>query len=129
MELLRSGASVLRGLHAHLSYDELYVPIQGRMFLLLKDARINSATFGTEVSFWNEEIEKKSIFVPTGVAHGVYFATESILIYGLSQIWNGDGDFGCRWNDADVKTGWPVHSPVLSDRIPRPAHFSIWPTR
>ena len=121
---IRSGATVLRGLHAHLSYDELYIPIHGRMFLLLKDARINSPSFGAEISFWSEEIEQKSIFVPSGVAHGVYFATEAILFYGLSQIWNGDGEFGCRWNDVEIKTEWPAHNPILSERDAAAGTFS-----
>ena len=113
---VHSHANVLRGLHAHLLYDELYVPLSGRMFFLLKDARRRSPTFGAEMSFYSDEFPASSILVPIGVAHGVYFETEGVLLYGLSAIYDGSGEFGCRWNDSEVACRWPATEPSLSER-------------
>ena len=121
---VRSGANVLRGLHAHLTYDELYVPVQGRIFMVLKDARPASPTFGAEVGLWTREAEGKSIFVPIGVAHGFYFADGGILLCGLSQLWTGEGELTCRWNDAEVKTPWPTRDPILSEHDAAAGRFS-----
>ncbi len=125
---IRSDANVLRGLHAHRDYDELYVPIRGRMFLLLKDARSSSPSSGAEIGFWSEEIEDKSIFVPSGVAHGVYFATDGILLYGLSRIWTGAGELECRWDDAEISTRWPARDPILSDKDTAAGSFAAMVT-
>ena len=111
-----SHANVLRGVHAHLQYDELYVPIVGRMFFFLKDARRNSASFGSEMSFYSEEFADSSVLVPLGVAHAVYFETDGILIYGLSGLFTGDDEFGCRWNDSAIRVEWPASNPILSER-------------
>jgi dTDP-4-dehydrorhamnose 3,5-epimerase len=111
-----SHAKVLRGIHAHLRYDELYVPITGRMFFFLKDARRDSPSFGSEMSFYSDEFPDSSILVPVGVAHGVFFETDGILIYGLSGLFTGDDEFGCRWNDAEVCVEWPTTNPILSER-------------
>ena len=111
-----SHANVLRGIHAHLRYDELYVPLAGRMFFLLKDARRNAASFGAEMSFYADAFPDSSILVPVGVAHAVYFETDGILIYGLSCLFTGDDEFGCRWNDSAVGIEWPAHKPILSER-------------
>jgi dTDP-4-dehydrorhamnose 3,5-epimerase-like enzyme len=111
-----SHANVLRGVHAHFRYDELYVPIVGRMFFLLKDARRNSASFGSEMSFYSEDFPDSSILVPLGVAHAVYFETDGILIYGLSSRFTGDDEFGCRWNDSAIRVKWLTSNPILSER-------------
>ena len=113
---ISSHANVLRGVHAHLDYDELYVPVQGRMFLFLKDARPWSPSFAKEMSFWSDDIQDKSLFVPRGVAHGVYFATFGNLIYGLSRSWTGDGELICRWDAPEIRTRWPNAHPILSNK-------------
>lgn len=121
---IRSDANVLRGVHAHLDYGELYVPILGRMFLLLKDARINSSSFGEEMSFYLDELEASAIWVPAGVAHGVYFATPGILTYGLSNVYTGTLEFNFSWNSSEIRSAWPASDPILSDRDSKARSFS-----
>ena len=113
---IKSRRHVLRGMHAHLLYDELYVPLEGRMFFLLKDARRSSPTFGNEQSFLSEDVASASLVVPIGVAHGVYFETAGTLMYGLSTSWGGEHEYAFRWNDSAVKTQWPTTDPLLSER-------------
>jgi dTDP-4-dehydrorhamnose 3,5-epimerase len=113
---IKSRSHVLRGMHAHLLYDELYLPLEGRMFFLLKDARRSSPTFGNEQSFLSQDLSSASLAVPVGVAHGVYFETAGTLMYGLSASWDGEHEYAFRWNDCAVKTKWPTTNPLLSER-------------
>jgi len=120
---IRSRANVLRGMHAHLLYDELYVPVAGHMFFMLKDARASSPTFQAEQSFFLDDQARTSVWVPRGVAHGVYFETAGVLLYGLSAGWRDAQEYGFRWNDSSVKTAWPAARPVLSERDANAASF------
>jgi dTDP-4-dehydrorhamnose 3,5-epimerase len=86
------------------------------MFFFLKDARQNSESFGAEMSFYADAFADSSVLVPLGVAHAVYFETKGILIYGLSGLFTGDDEFGCRWNDSALRVEWPVSNPILSER-------------
>jgi dTDP-4-dehydrorhamnose 3,5-epimerase-like enzyme len=121
---IASHANVLRGVHAHLDYDELYVPIMGRMFLFLKDARTKSSSFDAEMSFWSEDIQNRSLFVPRGVAHAVYFATSGVLLYGLSSPWSGAGEVTCRWDAPEIAASWPDPHPVLSSKDSNAGSFT-----
>lgn len=110
-------------MHAHALYDELYMPVAGRMFFMLKDARASSPTFKAEQSFCLDDQTKIGVWVPRGVAHGVYFETAGVLLYGLSACWGGAHEYGFRWNDPSVKTAWPAACPALSQRDANAASF------
>ena len=114
--LVRSTAGVLRGVHAHSRYDEYYVPVSGRMFFGLKDARRASRSFGAVEAIWARHEERIGIVVPAGVAHGVFFETDGILVYGLSAPWTGENEFGCAWSDESLGIRWPTIDPILSPR-------------
>lgn len=115
--IVRSSAGVLRGIHAHSKYSEVYAVLTGRMLLALKDARLDSPTFGLSTLAWLEpRFRNDVVLVPAGVAHGVYFETEGILGYGLSECWTGSGEFNCAWNDPALEIDWPPIDPVLSTR-------------
>ena len=115
--VVRSLAKVLRGMHVHSRYDEVYASIIGRMFIVLKDARRSSATFGVTMTQWiDNESANHTIVVPAGVAHGVLFVTDGILTYGLSSPWTGANEFNCRWDDPEIGVDWPEPAPLLSER-------------
>ena len=86
------------------------------MFFALKDVRRSSPTFGVAVSIWSDAIGVAGFRVPIGVLHGVYAPKGGFLLYGLSALWTGSGEFGCRWNDSELGIEWPCAAPVLSDR-------------
>lgn len=116
VNVVRSCAGSLRGMHVHTKYIEHYIPIAGRMFFLFKDARRWQPCFGQEMSFWVDESDQISVTVPPGVAHAVYFAETGTLVYGLTAPWTGQDEYGCRWDDPSIATPWPTRSPVVSDR-------------
>jgi dTDP-4-dehydrorhamnose 3,5-epimerase len=86
------------------------------MFVMLKDARSRSPTFDVEQCYWSDEIEHRSVVIPRGVAHGIYFAEDSVIVYGLSRAWTGEGELACHWADPAIKTRWPTQAPLLSDK-------------
>ncbi|MBW8881009.1 MAG: dTDP-4-dehydrorhamnose 3,5-epimerase family protein [Asticcacaulis sp.] len=114
--LVRSPAGVLRGMHAHSRYDEFYIPIAGRFRFALIDSRVNTPTFGTRVEFEVSPDEVVGFRIPIGVTHGALFLDDGVLGYGLSAIWDGSGEYVCRWNDPALGFDWPVREPLLSDR-------------
>ena len=121
---VNSVANVLRGVHAHQHYDELYAFIAGRMFVMLKDARRWSATFGVEQSFWSDEIGQRSLLVPRGVAHAIFFSGAGTVVYGLSRAWTGEGELCCHWTDPSIKVSWPARAPLLSEKDAAAGTFS-----
>jgi dTDP-4-dehydrorhamnose 3,5-epimerase len=123
INVVRSEHNVLRGLHAHSKYDEYYIPVLGRMYFVLVDARKRSSTFRRKVELTCDPKENIGFRVPIGVVHGVYFAADALLVYGISAAWSGDGELECRWNDPELNIEWPCASPTLSERDSRAGSF------
>jgi dTDP-4-dehydrorhamnose 3,5-epimerase len=114
--VMRSVPGVIRGIHVHSDYSEYYVSLGGPVFVHLHDARRSSASFGRSANFWLEHTATAAIRVPAGVAHGVAFPEGGLLLCGLSAVWSGAGEFGCRWDDERLAVPWPIKHPILSDR-------------
>ena len=111
----RSGA--VRGVHAHVYYDEFYTLPQGRVILGLHDIRRSSTSFGQTVQFeWTDQ-DASAIVIPKGVAHLVYFSEDSVLAFGLSGPWHAEYDVvGCKWDDPELGFDLPLDSPTQSAR-------------
>lgn len=114
--LVRSPAGVLRGMHAHSRYDEFYIPVAGRFHFALIDSRAGTPGFGRRVAFEVTADDLVGFCVPVGVTHGALFLDNGVLSYGLSSPWTGQGEFACRWDDAEMGFDWPIREPVLSER-------------
>lgn len=112
---ITSKEKVLRGVHAHYGYDEYYIPLVGSMFFALIDIRKESNTFLNQMS-WYWDGRPQAVVVPKGVAHGVYGDTPYVLAYGLSTLYSGEGEFGCRFDSAGLDINWPNKQPVLSEK-------------
>lgn len=113
--LVRTGPNALRGCHVHTHYDEYYVPISGPMFFGFADVRADSPTYLARFALqWDGR--DQVVYVPRGVLHGVYCEAPSVLAYGLTALYTGEGEFGCRWDAADLRIDWPATAPVLSER-------------
>jgi len=112
-----SRSGVVRGVHAHVDYDEFYTLPQGRVILGLHDIRRTSTTFGQTVQFEWSDKDACAIVIPKGVAHVVYFADDSMLAFGLSSFWRAEYDvIGCEWDDPKLGFDLPVKSPIRSAR-------------
>jgi dTDP-4-dehydrorhamnose 3,5-epimerase len=111
-----SGAGVLRGMHVHVRHGDHLVLLAGRMVVGLHDLRPSLPIARASCLIELDAGEPCAIVIPVGVAHGFYFQTPSVLIYGLSHYWEPAEEIGCRWNCKELGLAWPTSSPVLSER-------------
>lgn len=114
--MVRSHASVLRGVHLHLHHDEVYVLPEGDALIGLKDLRRRTATRGVTGFVRLAASRPQLLTVPRGLAHGLYFITSSLLLSGVTAFYNPEDEIGCRWDDPDLGIAWPVANPSLSER-------------
>ena len=112
-----SKASVVRGVHVHVDYDEYYTLLAGRGLLGLHDVRRASPTFGQSVTIdWRTE-DRCAVVIPRGVAHALWFVEDAILAFGLTRYWRAEFDVvGCRWDDPALNFEIPEGMKNLSRR-------------
>jgi dTDP-4-dehydrorhamnose 3,5-epimerase len=113
----RSRAGVVRGVHVHVDYDEVYTIALGHVVLALHDIRPESPTFGRSLQIdWRPE-DDVAVVIPRGVAHVLRCLEDSVLLLGLSGHWNGTVDvLGCQWDDAALGFAWEAGEVVRSER-------------
>ena len=112
-----SRAGVMRGVHVHVAYDEIYTMPMGHVLLGLHDLRPGSPTRGNTFQLeWRAE-DGVAVTIPRGVAHAMYCLADSLLMMGLSDYWTGRFDtIGCQYDDARLGFAWPAGEPIRSAR-------------
>jgi len=103
---------VLRGMHAHLAYDEYYLLLEGTMTLGMRDTRPGSPTEGLSTVIELDAKFPQLVAMPTGIMHGIYARSAGLLLVGMTREWDGSGQTGCHWADPDLNLDWqlePVH--------------------
>ena len=117
VNLSRSRAGVLRGMHFHREQADFWVLLSGRQFVALYDLRPSSATTGRSLELSMDASEQmRGLYVPPGVAHGFYAETEVELLYLVDRYYTGEDEYGFAWNDHEAGISWPNDDPILSDR-------------
>ena len=113
-----SNKNVLRGMHFQLPpYDQskLVTCLTGAVLDVFLDLRKNSKTYGQTDSCVLSEDSGKSIFLPSGIAHGfLSLEDNSGMLYNTSTVYNPDSDYGIMWNSIDYR--WPIDNPKISER-------------
>ena len=112
-----SKANVLRGLHLHRKQADYWCVLFGAALIGLYDARAGSPTEGraATVRIVADE-ERRTLYIPKGVAHGFYAETELVLQYLVDEYYTGEDEFGIAWNDPGLGIAWPGEDPILSQR-------------
>ncbi len=121
---ITSTAGVLRGIQAHVRRVDHLIPAAGRMLLGLHDLRPWSSTSGASELIELDARAPRAVIVPAGVAHGLYSTEPSLLVHGASHYWDATDELACRWNAPEIGLGWPVRSPILSERDATAADYS-----
>lgn len=89
----------------------------GAIWDVLVDVRRNSATFGKWEAFDLTGQNRRSLYVPGGVAHGFQCLQDnSEVFYQMSELYFPELARGVRWDDPQIGIRWPLPNPVLSDR-------------
>jgi dTDP-4-dehydrorhamnose 3,5-epimerase len=111
-----SRPGVLRGVHVHVHRADHLVMVAGKMTLGVHDLRLWSPTAQMSCMIELDAKEPVAAIIPTGVAHGFFFAEPAVLIYGASDYWNATDEIACRWDAKELGFDWPVRDPILSAR-------------
>ena len=108
-----SKKNVIRGMHFQLpphDHEKLvYVP-KGTIIDIIIDLRKKSKTYKQFISVELSDENKKSIFIPKGLAHGFKsLKKDTITVYNVSTEYNPDLDSGIKidsfnfnWNTEDI---------------------------
>lgn len=114
--VLATNVGAFRGMHVHAHHDDYKIVTEGRVFLALKDLRPGSSTRGQVESFELDAEDLQGVLIPRGVAHGVLALTWSVVLVGVTQLYDPSDEFEFRWDDAEAGIALPVPPTVLSDR-------------
>ena len=114
-----SKKNIIRGLHLQRKVkQDLFVSvIKGKIFDVVVDLRKNSKKFGKHSSNILSEQNAKSLYIPSGFAHGFCsLANESVVLYGISNYRSTTNEIGILWNDQSLKIKWPIQKPTISKK-------------
>jgi dTDP-4-dehydrorhamnose 3,5-epimerase len=115
--VVRSVPRALRGLYLHRRHDEVFVLVQGKALVGLKDLRLASPTVGRSVLLEIDGSAPAAVAFPRGCLHGWYFLEDSIHLQGVSEEYETyapDDNLSCRWSDPEVGLAWPDPAPLIS---------------
>ncbi len=119
----QSMQGTLRGLHYQLapcSQGKLVRVLQGEIFDVGVDLRIDSPTQGKWVGEHLSSSNFKMLYIPPGCAHGFYVLSQTAeVFYKCTDIYAPKLDRGIRWNDPILNISWPLINntpPLLSTK-------------
>lgn len=125
-----SGKNVIRGMHYQnppKDHAKLVSCVKGHVFDVVMDIRRTSNTFGQCAEFTLKEGDGKSIYIPSGFAHGFCaIEDDSILSYLVSSEHSPEHDAGISWDGLGIN--WPTQQPIISDRDAQLPRFSTFQT-
>ncbi len=105
-----SKKGVLRGLHFQLNFPQskLVRVVNGCVYDVAVDLRINSSTFGKYYGVILSAENKKQFFIPKGFAHGFLVLSDvAEFVYKCDDFYHPNDEGGLIWNDPDIVIDWP----------------------
>jgi dTDP-4-dehydrorhamnose 3,5-epimerase len=113
-----SKKGVIRGMHFQLpphDHEKLVYVTSGEIIDVVVDLRKKSKTYKKYISINLSDENKKSIFIPKGLAHGYKSMKEgTITVYNVASEYNADFDNGIKFDSFGFD--WEVDNPILSVR-------------
>ena len=107
-----SKKGVLRGLHYQKgkhAQAKLIQVLKGEALDVVVDLRKGSKTFGKHFKLIISSMNKKSIFIPKGMAHGFLALTEEVIFsYKCDNYYNYMAEGGIVYNDIDLNIDWEI---------------------
>jgi len=110
----------LRGMHFQTEHPQgkLVRVVQGTVFDVVVDVRVNSATYGKWVGIELSAENHKQIWVSPGLAHGfLVLSPTSEILYKTTDYYHPQSEVCLAWNDVEVNIHWPLPDgivPILS---------------
>jgi len=118
----------LRGLHMQKpSQGKLVQVIQGKIYDVAVDLRLESPTFGKWCGVFLSGETKKQFWIPEGFAHGFCVVSETaIFSYKCTAYYNPKEEISILWNDPEIGINWQTLEPLLSDKDANAKPLSYW---
>ena len=112
-----SRKGTIRGLHYQKGQDKLISVLNGKIWDVAVDLRVDSPTFGKWEGIELDDESRRQFFVPDGFAHGFSVLSETALVqYKVSAIYDPLLEQSLRWNDPILNISWPDLPAILSSR-------------
>lgn len=118
-----SSAGVLRGLHfaeVPPSQAKYVTCVRGSVFDVVVDVRLGSPTFGKWDSVLLDDVDRRTIYISEGLAHGfLALQDNSTIMYLCSSEYNPQREHTICATDPVLAIDWPLvdgAAPSLSDR-------------
>ena len=112
-----SKKGVLRGLHYQKGIHaqaKLVQVVKGEVLDVVVDLRKGSKTFGKHFKALLSSANRKSIFIPKGMAHGFLALTEEVIFtYKCDNYYNYRAEGGIVYNDIDLNIDWEIPADKL----------------
>lgn len=119
---------IVRGLHWQVAPhgEAKYLRcIRGTVFDVSIDVRPESPTYKQWIGFELSSDNRRSVFVPEGLAHGYQALTDDAeVIYSSSCAYAPGAERGIRWDDPAFNIEWPIRGAIVSDKDKRWANFA-----
>ena len=110
----------LRGMHFQVAphaETKMVRCTRGGIYDVLVDLRTDSPTNGEWIAVELTAENRKTIFVPEGVAHGFQTLVDDVeVFYQMSEFYHADCARGRRWNDPAFDIRWPSWPTVISEK-------------
>ena len=96
-------------------HEKLVYVVLGEIIDVVVDLRKNSSTYKEHISVKLSAENKKSIFIPKGLAHGFKSLKDNtITVYNVATEYNNTADEGISFDSFGFD--WEVEKPILSVR-------------
>jgi dTDP-4-dehydrorhamnose 3,5-epimerase len=115
----RSQQNILRGLHLQEPFGQgkLVQVLEGEIFDVAVDARVDSPTFGRWVGERLSSENHHQLYIPPGFAHGFCVLSSSALVlYKCTELYHPETELSVAWNDPELAIAWPGSNPMLSKK-------------
>lgn len=113
-----SKKNVIRGMHFQLppfDHEKLVFVPKGSILDVVVDLRKNSSTYKKYISVELSDKNKKSIYIPKGLAHGFKsLENNTITVYNVATEYDSTADAGIHYNSFSFD--WEVKDPIVSPR-------------
>jgi dTDP-4-dehydrorhamnose 3,5-epimerase len=114
-----SRRGVLRALHYQLpgAQGKLVRAVRGEVWDVAVDLRRSSPTFGKWAAETLSAENKRQLWVPEGLGHGILaLSEEAEIVIKVTEYWQPEHERCIRWDDPDLAIPWPLGgmAPTLS---------------
>ena len=111
---------VIRGIHGDNKSWKLVTVVQGKVFQVVVDCRVESKNYLKYSSFELSVERPTSILIPPGFGNAFQCLSET-AVYHYKLAYTGDYNdadkqFTFKWDDDRIGISWPNLNPILSDR-------------